>query len=77
MGTSPVLIHGDIAHGTLLVKNGKLCGVIDFGIMGIGDSAFDYAIAWTYFDKDSRHYLLEGLDRATIDRARGCRYGKH
>ena len=67
----PVWIHGDIALGNLLVKKGKLCGVIDFGIMGIGDPACDYAISWTFFDEKSRKYFLNNLDEKTIDRARG------
>ena len=67
----PVWLHGDIAPGNLLVKDGKLCGVIDFGIMGIGDPACDYAMAWTFFDSQNRKYFLQGLDRGTINRARG------
>lgn len=70
-GHPPVWIHGDIAPGNLLVKNGHLCGVIDFGIMGIGDPACDYAMAWTFFDQSSRRRFLQGLDAATVDRARG------
>lgn len=66
-----VWIHGDIAPGNLLVSNGKLCGVIDFGIMGIGDPACDYAMAWTFFDKESRKEFLKDLDSGTIYRARG------
>lgn len=67
----PVWIHGDIAPGNLLVKEGRLCGVIDFGIMGIGDPACDYAMAWTFFEGNSRRRFLRGLDRGTICRARG------
>ena len=37
----PVWIHGDVAPGNLLVKDGKLCAVIDFGILGVGDPACD------------------------------------
>lgn len=70
-GKPPVWIHGDIAPGNLLVKDGRLCGVIDFGIMGIGDPACDYAMAWTFFDGDSRKCFLQGLDPGTVDRARG------
>ncbi|CAJ0835187.1 5905_t:CDS:2 [Entrophospora sp. SA101] len=60
-------IHGDIAPGNLLVKNGKLCGVIDFGMLGIGDPSCDYAIAWTFFDKESRKTFLRelGCDKDT------------
>lgn len=53
------------------MKNGSLCGVIDFGIMGIGDPACDYAMAWTFFDEKSRKCFFQDLDKATIDRARG------
>ena len=67
----PVWLHGDIAPGNLLVKNGSLCGVIDFGIMGIGDPACDYAMAWTFFSQQDRAYFLQGLDQGTIQRARG------
>lgn len=67
----PVWIHGDVAPGNLLVKDGSLSGVIDFGIMGVGDPACDYAMAWTFFDSLSRAYFLQDLDAGTIDRARG------
>lgn len=67
----PVWIHGDVAPGNLLVKNGSLCAVIDFGIMGIGDPACDYAMAWTFFDEKGRKCFLHDLDKATVDRARG------
>lgn len=50
----PVWIHGDIAPGNLLVKNGKLCAVIDFGGMAGGDPACDYVIAWNFFNKEAR-----------------------
>lgn len=66
-----VWIHGDIAQGNLLVKEGKLCGVIDFGIMGVGDESCDYAMAWTFFEEDSRAEFLKGIDNDTIERAKG------
>lgn len=45
--------------------------MIDFGIMGTGDPACDYAMAWTFFDSQSRKRFLQGLHSDTIDRARG------
>lgn len=68
-----VWVHGDIAPGNLLVKNGKLCAVIDFGILGVGDPACDYAMAWTFFDKESGKTFFEALacDQDTWNRARG------
>ena len=69
----PVWVHGDIAPGTLLVKDGKLSAVIDFGILGVGDPACDAAMAWTFFDKNSRNIFKEILrmDEETWNRARG------
>lgn len=39
--------------------------------MGTGDPACDYAMAWTYFDKQSRKIFLDGLKEDMIDRAKG------
>lgn len=66
-----VWVHGDIAPGNLLVKDGKLNAVIDFGILGVGDPACDYAMAWTFFDNKSRHLFLQDLDQKMIARAQG------
>jgi len=70
---SPVWVHGDISTGNLLVKEGKLSAVIDFGGLGIGDPACDLVIAWTFFKGESReafHAALP-LDNATWARGRG------
>ena len=45
----PVWVHGDISIGNLLVKEGRLTAVIDFGSLGVGDPACDLVIAWTFF----------------------------
>jgi aminoglycoside phosphotransferase (APT) family kinase protein len=68
-----VWVHGDVAIGNLLVKDGKLCGVIDFGTLGIGDPACDYVMAWTFFDKRSRKIFFEelGCDKGARNLARG------
>jgi aminoglycoside phosphotransferase (APT) family kinase protein len=69
----PVWFHGDIASGNLLVRNGKLAAVIDFGTSGVGDPACDLVIAWTMFSGDSREAFRStvGQDRAMWARARG------
>ena len=51
---SPVWIHGDVSAGNLLVQEGRLSSVIDFGMLGVGDPACDLSIAWTLFDGESR-----------------------
>lgn len=70
---SPVWVHGDVAVGNLLVREGRLAGVIDFGAMGTGDPACDLVMAWTFFGETSRHVFFRSLvaDRDVIDRARG------
>lgn len=49
-----VWLHGDVSAGNLLVENGRLSAVIDFGIMGVGDPACDLTIAWTFLFGESR-----------------------
>lgn len=70
---SPLWLHGDVAVGNLLVKDGRLCGVIDFGTMGVGDPSSDLVMAWNFFDDVSRDIFLSSMnvDQDTVDRARG------
>jgi aminoglycoside phosphotransferase (APT) family kinase protein len=70
---SPVWFHGDIAYGNLLVRDGRLSAVIDFGTSGVGDPACDLAIAWTLFEGESRDAFRAALplDDATWARGRG------
>jgi aminoglycoside phosphotransferase (APT) family kinase protein len=69
----PVWFHGDIAANNLLVKDGKLAAVIDFGTSGVGDPACDLVIAWTMFSDDSREAFRRTVDQdePTWARARG------
>lgn len=70
---APVWFHGDIASGNLLVADGRLTAVIDFGTSGVGDPACDLVIAWTMFSGDSRQAFRQavGQDEGTWARARG------
>ena len=69
----PVWFHGDVAVGNLLVRDGRLSAVIDFGTSGVGDPACDTTIAWTLFTGASRATFRAALplDRATWTRGRG------
>jgi len=58
---SAVWFHGDIAHGNLLLRDGRLAAVIDFGTSGVGDPACDLAIAWTMFDDSARDVFRRSL----------------
>ncbi|WP_129844222.1 aminoglycoside phosphotransferase family protein [Streptomyces sp. RFCAC02] len=69
----PVWFHGDVAPGNLLVRDGELTAVIDFGTCGVGDPACDLTIAWTLLSGESRTALRDGLsaDPALWARGRG------
>ena len=45
--------------------------MIDFGILGVGDPACDYAMAWTFFNSQGREVFLKGLSQAMRNRAMG------
>jgi aminoglycoside phosphotransferase (APT) family kinase protein len=70
---SPVWVHGDISAGNLLIQEGKLSAVIDFGQLAIGDPACDLVINWTLFHGKSRKIFQEmlSLDKTIWSRARG------
>lgn len=69
----PVWFHGDVAWGNLLVRDGRLAAVIDFGCCGTGDPACDLAVAWTMLSGASRAAFRAALavDDETWARGRG------
>ena len=70
---APVWFHGDVSIGNLLVRDGCLAAVIDFGCSGVGDPACDVTIAWTLLSGESREAFRTALsvDSATWARGRG------
>lgn len=70
---APVWFHGDLLPGNLLVEQGRLSAVIDFGGLGVGDPACDLMIAWGLFSAQSRAVFRAALavDDATWARGRG------
>ncbi|WP_085370738.1 aminoglycoside phosphotransferase family protein [Leifsonia sp. NCR5] len=69
----PVWFHGDIALGNLLMHDGALAAVIDFGTSGVGDPACDLALAWTTLDGEARdaYRRVLGVDDAMWARGKG------
>lgn len=70
----PVWVHGDLSRpGNLVVTEGRLSAVIDFGCLGVGDPACELAAAWSLFSGTSRDVFRATLpfDDATWARARG------
>jgi aminoglycoside phosphotransferase (APT) family kinase protein len=68
-----VWVHGDLDARNLLVRQGRIAAVVDFGCLGIGDPACDVALAWKLFPREARGRFREALsiDDATWARARG------
>jgi aminoglycoside phosphotransferase (APT) family kinase protein len=69
----PVWIHGDLDSRNLLVEDGRLSAVIDFGSLGVGDPACDVMVAWKVLSADTRDIFRTALsiDEATWARSRG------
>jgi aminoglycoside phosphotransferase (APT) family kinase protein len=69
----PVWIHGDLFPMNLLTERGALSAVIDFDLMGTGDSAVDMVPAWTLLTAETRPLFREasGVDDDTWIRGRG------
>ena len=70
---APVWIHGDLFPMNLLADRGALSAVIDFDLMGVGDSAVDMVPAWTLLTAKTRPLFREasGVDDDTWVRGRG------
>lgn len=68
-----VWVHGDLLPGNLLVVDGRLSAVIDWGGLNVGDPACDLQPAWNMFDGESRRRFRTELDvdDATWLRGRG------
>lgn len=68
-----VWVHGDLLPGNLLVIEGRLSAVIDYGGLNVGDPACDLQPAWNLFSGDSRRTFLteSGADDAMRLRGRG------
>ncbi|MFE6994972.1 aminoglycoside phosphotransferase family protein [Microbacterium sp. NPDC057659] len=67
-------IHGDLHPGNILLRNGGLAALIDFGDVSAGDPACDLAAGWLLFDDAGRHRFRSATgsryDDATWVRAR-------
>ena len=70
---TPVWIHTDLLRPNVLVHGGRLCAVIDFGGVGVGDPAADVIAAWSVFGHTGRRVFRDALDvdDGTWNRARG------
>lgn len=70
---APVWFHGDVSVNNLLVRDGRLSAVIDFGCSAAGDPACDTVFRWTAADAGARAQYARDYeaDDATWARGRG------
>jgi aminoglycoside phosphotransferase (APT) family kinase protein len=68
----PVWVHGDLLPGNVIVRDGRVTGIIDWSSAGAGDPACELMIAWALPPAARALYrsLLE-LDEPAWARARG------
>jgi aminoglycoside phosphotransferase (APT) family kinase protein len=75
MDSSRTCIHGDLHPFNVIVREGRLAAIIDWGDLTAGDPATDLASMWMLFDDDNaRQAAVDaygGVSPATISRARG------
>jgi aminoglycoside phosphotransferase (APT) family kinase protein len=69
----PVWVHGDLMPGNLIVRDGRLRGVIDFSATGVGDPACDLIPAWNLLTTTGREVFRSKLkvDDVMWSRGRG------
>ncbi|MFE3182893.1 aminoglycoside phosphotransferase family protein [Streptomyces violascens] len=75
----PLWVHGDLHPANVVVSNGTLSGVIDFGDLCAGDPAVDLAAAWVLLPAGAASRFFEAypsVDEAMIRRARGLAAAK-
>jgi aminoglycoside phosphotransferase (APT) family kinase protein len=68
----PRWYHGDLQAENLLVRDGRLAAVLDFGGLSLGDPTVDLVVAWELLDPEARSTFREsvGVDEETWLRGR-------
>ncbi|GAA3797791.1 aminoglycoside phosphotransferase family protein [Streptomyces coacervatus] len=70
----PVWVHGDLHPANVVVADGTLAGVVDFGALVAGDPAWDLAAAWLLLPAGGASRFFNSYaqsDEAAVRRARG------
>ena len=70
----PVWVHGDLHPANVVVSDGTLSGIVDFGDMTAGDPAWDLAAGWVLLPAGMAARFFDTYaqaDEAAIRRARG------
>ncbi|WP_116206520.1 aminoglycoside phosphotransferase family protein [Amycolatopsis circi] len=70
----PAWVHGDLHPANVVVSDGTLSGIVDFGDLFAGDPAWDLAAAWVLLPEGMASRFFDSYARAdesAIRRARG------
>lgn len=57
-----VFVHGDLIPGNVLLRDGAIFALIDWGGSGYAGPAQDLAPAWSMFERSARTAFREGVD---------------
>lgn len=63
------VVHGDLWHGNMVDRGGRLVGVLDWEECGVGDPAADLAGLW-YLGDDWARAVLDVVDPSPSERSR-------
>jgi aminoglycoside phosphotransferase (APT) family kinase protein len=69
-----VWVHGDLHPANVVVADGTLAGIVDFGALFAGDPAWDLGAAWLLLPEGGASRFFDRyaqVDEATFRRARG------
>ncbi len=69
-----VWVHGDLHPANVVIADGTLAGIVDFGALFAGDPAWDLAAAWLLLPEGGASRFFDSyarVDEATVRRARG------
>jgi aminoglycoside phosphotransferase (APT) family kinase protein len=59
---TPVWVHGDLLPGNILLRDGRLVGLIDFAGAGVGDPACDLMVFWHVLGPSGRAHVRRRLE---------------
>ncbi len=69
-----IWVHADL-EGNCLLRDGRLCGIVDWNSACLGDPAVDVQVVWSpLFTEESRDVFLDelGVEDATTRRSKGA-----
>jgi aminoglycoside phosphotransferase (APT) family kinase protein len=68
----PCWVHGDLMPSNLLLRDGRLAGVLDWATAGLGDPAADLIPAWNLLTTDTRRTFRDAVGADDATWTRGC-----